>query len=173
MDAENKTEDTKAPTSRNFSVPASLAEAETRIQALNEIISSIQEQLTESHKTDLEGHRLSKEEYFQWKRKATYAQECKLKEIRFLKGWIYKQGNPSPVSKSRAYELLEKLYHQYVCSLDDFGPWEDWEEAEQSAVAEVEVFLFGKPVDHTTPTQIVDPSGTAVPPASESEDSEL
>ncbi len=65
-----------------------LAEAEERRQQLTLEIQGIQAQLGDRQRTDESGRRLTSSEYWSWKKKAQYALNQKLDELRSIKNWI-------------------------------------------------------------------------------------
>jgi len=74
-----------------FIPPASLEEADIRRRDLARDVQSIQAQLGDRQRTDDNGRRLSSQEYWRWKRRATHSLNMKLDELRFIKQWIQKQ----------------------------------------------------------------------------------
>jgi hypothetical protein len=65
-----------------------MAEAEARRRDLQHEIGKISAQLSDRHRLDSTGKRITKEEYFSWRRRAQYVLNQLLAELRQIKDWI-------------------------------------------------------------------------------------
>lgn len=65
-----------------------IEEAELHRQRLTLEVQTIQAQLGDRRRVDEHGKRLTSNEYWQWKRRATHALNRKLEELRAVKSWI-------------------------------------------------------------------------------------
>jgi hypothetical protein len=102
-------------TAEEYAVPESLHEAEERRAQLTLDVQSIQAQLGDKQRTDEEGHRLTSNEYWAWKKKAQHALNQRLVELRVVKEWIRKTKRglvqPKEVEVSKETSLDESVGH--------------------------------------------------------------
>ena len=100
----------------DFVEPTSIEDAEERRCELIINIQEIQTQLGDKQRTDEQGARLDKRDYWEWKSKAQFALNKRLSALRLLKAWIHKNRQdiplPDSIAHRRSFQHLETL-----CSL--------------------------------------------------------
>lgn len=134
-----------------FEKAKTVDEARQRINKLKEEAVSIQLQLTNKNKIGTDGKRLSTEIFWDWRKKAIYALNCKKSEIMFLKKCI---DNPAynPYEKAdvcqlgngnevvnKALILLNDAYMMLNVIVTDLG--NDITKGEMEKMAEIKKFL--------------------------------
>jgi len=114
-----------------------LEEAEQLRQELTLEVQSIQAQLGDKQRTDDEGNRLSPNEYWGWKKRATHALNQKLDHLRELKQWMReKQKSHSP-----RVSVVEAIGHvESLCEIAD-GSAVSWQSDEQKQIDAAKDFL--------------------------------
>lgn len=111
-----------------------LAEAEERRQQLTLEVQGIQAQLGDRQRTDESGRRLTSNEYWAWKKKAQYALNQKLDELRSIKNWIRDLKAPAEEGLARHVEDLCQMCDTLKSEGVDFDAAE-WSKVESARAA--------------------------------------
>lgn len=98
-----------------WSVPATRADAETRLFALWDEMEEIKLQLSDPAKTDRAGQPLSPADYRTWHQRAKHSLSMKTREYRFLQRWIrHTLGLVPPSEPPQEYRRLVEIARRIV-----------------------------------------------------------
>jgi hypothetical protein len=96
-----------------------LDEAERMKDDLIERQVDIQQQLGDKNRCHQDGTRYTAQEYWEWRKKASYALKCIVKELRFVKTWIRNHENMSGKYKDKK-DTSMKVLEQCEKAIDLF-----------------------------------------------------
>ena len=121
-----------------FEAPVDLEEAEKQQRELTLDVQTIQQQLGDRQRTDKNGNRLSRKDYWAWKKQAQFVLNQKLATLRSVKAWI-REHRPT-LNLSVAQQSTSHL-RRLVEVLAALGEETDLEKDELEALEAAQLFL--------------------------------